>query len=142
VRFLGLESEIAVSMLAKDGFSAEFAQDSRSGLGCAWGPAVVCEIHTAWVSVHQFYSLHDDLAYSSSEERRFWSSRSKFQVSLIGCFPRMKLDQNSLRVRNQVSERSGDDCFYAHFRAGHPVLGSVELLCVISPTASVKKPVS
>ena len=95
--FRGLESEIAVSMLAKDGFSAEFAQDSRSGLGCAWGPAVVCEIHTARVSVHQFYSLHDDLAYSISKEACFLGSSSKFQP---GCFRSMDPDRNFLRIQD------------------------------------------
>ena len=47
--FLGLEIKIAVLMLAKDGSSAEFAQDFESGFGCARGLAVPCEIYTARV---------------------------------------------------------------------------------------------
>ena len=58
-------------------------------------------------------TILSDVAWWSSEEPAFWSSRSKFQP---GCFRRMKLDRNSLRIQDQFPEVSGDEWFYAIFR--------------------------
>ena len=57
-------------------------------------------------------TILSDLAYSISEERAFWSSRSKFRVR---GFRRLIPGRNLLRIQDYLSELSGDECFYAHF---------------------------